>query len=55
MMHILGEFYHHDVLGVDVGSASTTVAASIKGLPYLNVFPTLGHATGIPSRNPRRQ
>jgi hypothetical protein len=42
MMRILGEFYHHDVLGVDLGSASTTVAASIKGLPYLNVFPTLG-------------
>jgi uncharacterized protein (TIGR01319 family) len=42
MIHILGEFYHHDVLGVDLGSASSTVAASIKGLPYLNVFPTLG-------------
>jgi hypothetical protein len=42
MIGVLGELYKHDVLGIDLGSATTTVAASVGGVTYLNVLPNLG-------------
>jgi uncharacterized protein (TIGR01319 family) len=42
MVRLLGGLENRDVLGFDVGSNATTVAASIKGSHYLNVFGQLG-------------
>lgn len=41
-VHILSELLGEGVLGVDLGSASTSIAASVKGSHYLNVFDELG-------------
>src|SRR5574341_333858 len=41
-IHILSELMGEDVLGVDLGSASTCIAASVKSGHYLNVFDELG-------------
>lgn len=47
-VHILSQLLGENVLGIDLGSASTAVAASINGVHYLNVFDDLGvgHSAG---------
>src|SRR5690554_5169602 len=42
MVHLLGALRKHNVLGVDLGSMATAVAASLDGRSYLNVFGQLG-------------
>ncbi len=42
LVHLLGVLKGQSVLGVDVGSATTVVAASLSGRRYLNVFGQLG-------------
>ncbi len=42
MVHLLGAIRDQNVLGIDLGSASTTVAARLNGERYLNVFGQLG-------------
>ncbi|HEC24129.1 MAG TPA: hypothetical protein ENI95_14550 [Chloroflexi bacterium] len=42
LIHILGRVWEQDVLGIDVGSAATAVAASLRRQDYLNVFGELG-------------
>lgn len=42
MVHILSQLNGHDVLGVDLGSTTTTISASYKGRQFLNVFGKLG-------------
>lgn len=42
MVHLLGTLRKHNVLGVDLGSMATAVAASLDGRSYLNVFGQLG-------------
>jgi hypothetical protein len=42
MIHLLGGLKRQNVIGVDIGSASTTIAAYIDGERYLNVFGHLG-------------
>ncbi len=42
MVRILGEVTRADVLGIDLGSSATAVAATIRGGRYLNVLDTLG-------------
>jgi uncharacterized protein (TIGR01319 family) len=41
-IRLLGRVAHQDVLGIDLGSASTTISASLGGRSYLNVFGDLG-------------
>jgi uncharacterized protein (TIGR01319 family) len=41
-VRLLGRVMQQDVLGIDLGSASTTVSASLGGRTYLNVFGSLG-------------
>jgi hypothetical protein len=41
-VHILGTIGEQNVLGIDLGSASTTVAACLKGSQYLNVHDGIG-------------
>jgi hypothetical protein len=50
MIHILGKMNNQNVLGVDLGSSDTTIAAYLNGHHYLNVLDGLGMghtATGI--------
>lgn len=50
MIHVLGTLDSQNVLGIDLGSSDTTVAATLKGHHYLNVMDGLGMghtATGI--------
>lgn len=42
MVHLLGGMSGQNVLGIDLGSAATTVATYLNGERYLNVFGTLG-------------
>jgi hypothetical protein len=42
MIRLLGGLWDHDVLGIDVGSSATTVAACLGGKPYLHAFGWLG-------------
>lgn len=42
MVHLLGGLRKGNVLGVDLGSMATTVAVSLEGRQYLNVFSQLG-------------
>ncbi len=41
-VRMLAELLGEDVLGIDLGSASTAVAATVRGHHYLNVFGDLG-------------
>jgi uncharacterized protein (TIGR01319 family) len=41
-IHMLSELDNQNVLGIDLGSASTTIAACLKGRNYLNVTDGLG-------------
>jgi hypothetical protein len=41
-IHLMGNLRKENVLGIDLGSSSTTIAASIDGERYLNVFNDLG-------------
>jgi len=41
-VEMISQLYDEDVLGIDLGSTATTVAASLGGRHYLNVFGTLG-------------
>jgi hypothetical protein len=41
-VRLLGQMTQQDVLGIDLGSASTTISASLGGRSYLNVFGSLG-------------
>ena len=55
MIHILGRLWHENILGVDLGSSDTTVAAYLGEHHYLNVMDGLGmgySATGILSQVP---
>jgi len=45
-VHILSELDEQDILGIDLGSANTTVAACLKGTNYLNVVGSLGMGHG---------
>lgn len=50
MVHILGKLDGQNILGVDLGSSDTTIAAYLSGHHYLNVMDGLGMghtATGI--------
>ncbi len=42
MIHILGALENQNVLGIDLGSSDTTVAAYLRGRHYLNVQDSLG-------------
>jgi uncharacterized protein (TIGR01319 family) len=42
LVHILGSVNHHNVLGIDLGSRATTVAAHIDHQSYLDVMSDLG-------------
>lgn len=42
MIRLLSGLWGHDVLGIDVGSSATTVAACLDGKPYLYAFGGLG-------------
>ncbi len=42
LVHVLGEIKNHDVLGIDLGSRATTVAAHIGHQSYLDVMSDLG-------------
>jgi len=42
LIHLMGNLREENVLGIDLGSSSTTIAASIDGERYLNVFNDLG-------------
>ncbi len=48
LVHLLGVFRGQNVLGIDVGSAATAVAASLNGKRYLNVFSQLGVGHSAP-------
>ncbi|GAB4470835.1 MAG: glutamate mutase L [Anaerolineae bacterium] len=41
-VHVIGHLHAQDVLGIDLGSTATTIAASIADRQYLNVFGDLG-------------
>lgn len=41
-IHFLSELENQNILGIDLGSASTTVAACLKGHNYLNVLDGVG-------------
>lgn len=52
-VQILGHLGRQSVLGIDLASSATTIAASIKGTNYLNVFDELGmghSASGVASQ-----
>ena len=42
LIHLMGNLREENVLGIDLGSSSTTIAASLNGERYLNVFNDLG-------------
>jgi uncharacterized protein (TIGR01319 family) len=42
LIHFMGRLHEWDVLGIDMGSAATTVAASLPRGEFLNVFGDLG-------------
>jgi hypothetical protein len=42
MIHLMGGLSEHNILGIDLGSTSTSVAAYIDDQRYLNVFGHLG-------------
>lgn len=42
LIHLMGNLRDENILGIDVGSSGTTVAASLDGERYLNVFNDLG-------------
>lgn len=47
VVRILSHLDGQSVLGIDLGSASTTVAASVDGRTYLNVFDEIGSGYAI--------
>lgn len=47
LVHILAGLNNEDVLGIDLGSRTTAIAAWLAGEPYLNVFGQLGAGHSI--------
>lgn len=46
-VQVLGKIFNEDILGVDLGSSSMTVAATLHGEHYLNVYGDVGTGTAL--------